>query len=154
MLCFIDDSIHILHIFLHHLPSICIYNFAPVCAFLRIGSILVAFITSPLTFNFPLMNSFCAFALPLTSEPKSLSLRVRVTLAFLPSGAGPFPTVPVSLRSMCHDSCLSSFLSVKLKMAPPFLMASVRSASEEARERAISSKAAEEGKSAGRGQLL
>ena len=127
------------------------YNFAPVCAFFNIGSILVAFITSPLTFNLPLMNSFCAFALPATSWPKSLSLRINVTAAFLPSGAGPLPTVPLSLRSMYHDSSLPAFLSVKEKMAPPFLMASLRSASEEERERAISSKAAEEGKSAGWG---
>jgi hypothetical protein len=42
------------------------YNLALVLflAFIRMGSILVAFITSPLTFNFPLMYSFCAFALP------------------------------------------------------------------------------------------
>jgi hypothetical protein len=113
-------------------------------------TILVAFITSPLTFNLPLINSFCAFALPCTSLPKSASLSCSVTAAFLPSGATPLPTVPLSLRSMYHESVLPAlFLSVKAKMAPPFLMASLRSASEEERERAISSKAAEAGNSSG-----
>jgi len=36
--------------------------------------------TSPLTFNLPPMNSRCAFALPLTSLPKSSSERDRVTV--------------------------------------------------------------------------
>jgi hypothetical protein len=40
------------------------YSLALFWAFFRIGSILVAFMTSPLTFSFPLMYSFCAFALP------------------------------------------------------------------------------------------
>jgi hypothetical protein len=55
---------------------------------------------------------------------------------------------------MYHD-CVSPapFLSVKAKMAPPFLMASWRSASEEEREREISSKAAEEGWASGRKML-
>ena len=115
-------------------------------------TILVAFMTSPLTFNLPLINSFCAFALPCTSLPKSASLSCSVTAAFLPSGATPLPTVPLSLRSMYHESVLPAlFLRVKAKMAPPFLMASLRSASEEERERAISSKAAEAGNSSGRG---
>ena len=62
------------------MPLIFIYSFALApCAFLRIGSIFVAFITSPLTFNFPAMNSRCAFALPATSLPKSSSERDRVT---------------------------------------------------------------------------
>jgi hypothetical protein len=106
------------------------------------------FITSPLTFNFPLMNSFCAFALPWTSFLKSASDNTSVTAAFFPSGAAPLPTVPVSLRSMYHDSCAPAlFLRVKAKIALPCLMASLRSASEDERERAISSKAVEEGKS-------
>jgi hypothetical protein len=42
-----------------------------------------------------------------------------------------------------------AFLRVKAKIALPCLIASLRSASEEERDRAISSKAAEEGKSAG-----
>jgi hypothetical protein len=55
--------------------------------------------------------------------------------------------VPVSLRSMYQESVSPAvFLSVKAKMAPPFLMASLRSASEAEREREISSKAAEAGK--------
>ncbi len=33
------------------------YNFALVCAFLRMGSSLVAFITSPLIFSLPDMNN-------------------------------------------------------------------------------------------------
>jgi hypothetical protein len=58
--------------------------------------------------------------------------------------------VPVSLRSIYHESVSAAgFLSVKAKMAPPFLIASLRSASEADRERAISSKAAEEGKESG-----
>ena len=55
------------------------YNFALFCAFLSMGSIFVAFITSPLTFSFPLMNSFCAFALPEMSFANSTSLRMSVT---------------------------------------------------------------------------
>jgi hypothetical protein len=144
MLCFSQNT----YITQHQLPLIkpVIYNFADVCAFFNTPSIFVAFITSPLTFNLPLINSFCAFALPCTNCPKSLSLSTRVTAAFLPSGANPLPTVPVSLRSMYHESVSpEAFLSVKAKMAPPFLMASLRSASEEEREREISSKAAEEG---------
>jgi hypothetical protein len=111
------------------------------------GSIFVAFMTSPLTFNLPLINSFCALALPATNCPKSLSLSTSVTAAFLPSGASPLPTVPVSFKSMYHESVSPEvFLSVKAKIAPPFLMASLRSASEAEREREISSKAAEAGK--------
>jgi hypothetical protein len=49
---------------------------------------------------------------------------------------------------MYHDSCVPAlFLRVNAKMALPDLMASLRSESEEERERDISSKAAEEGKS-------
>ena len=55
------------------------YSFAPVCALLRTGSIRVAFITSPLIFSFPLMNSFCAFAFPAIKLAKSVSERERVT---------------------------------------------------------------------------
>lgn len=71
-----------------------------------------------------------------------------MTVAFLPSGATPRPTVPVSLRSMCQDSSLPAFFSVKAKMPFPDLMAALRSAGEAAREASIASKAAEEGKSA------
>ena len=124
------------------------YNLAPFCTFLKIGSIFVAFITSPLTLSFPLINSLCAFALPLASPAKSLSDRINVTAGSLPSGARPRPTVPLSFRSICQDSSLPSFFSVKPKIAPPFLRASERSAGEE-RAREISSKAAEEGKSSG-----
>lgn len=45
------------------------------------GSILVAFMTAPLTFSLPLMNSFCALALPETSLPKFSSERLSVTVA-------------------------------------------------------------------------
>ena len=62
------------------LPSCCYpYNLALVCAFFRMGSILVAFMTSPLTLSFPDMNSRCALALPETSLPKSSSESERVT---------------------------------------------------------------------------
>ena len=70
-----------------------------------------------------------------------------MTLAFLPSGAVPRPTVPVSFRSMCHDSSLPAFLSLKAKMPLPDLMAALRSAGDADREAWIASKAAEEGKS-------
>lgn len=139
-LCLLKNRFH-----LRRLPNVSIldihkYN----------GVLQLAFITSPRTFSFPLINSFCAFAFPCTNFPKSASLNTNVTAAFLPSGAAPWPTVPVSLRSMYHDSCAPAlFLRVKAKMALPCLMASLRSASEEERERAISSKAAEEGKSSG-----
>jgi hypothetical protein len=49
-------------------------------AFASTPSSLVAFITSPLTFNFPDMNSLCAFAFPLTNFPKSSSDSDRVTV--------------------------------------------------------------------------
>lgn len=58
------------------------------------------------------------------------------------------PTVPVSFRSMCHDSVLSPFLSVNAKMAPAFAMASLRSASEDESADEMASKASDEGKSA------
>lgn len=57
-----------------------IHSFALVCALFSIGSILVAFITSPLTFNLPAMNSLCAFALPLISLAKSSSDNDSVTI--------------------------------------------------------------------------
>jgi hypothetical protein len=177
-------------------------------AFLRMGSSLVAFMTSPLTFSFPLMKSFCALALPATRSEKVASVRLRVTRrggrrhvlvfrcgysqsffrfsvgfcffvpslrhmpyddqrrifsrigvllkrqrkknedsppAFLPAGAAPLPRVPVSFRSMYQACSLPAlFLRLKAKMAPPFLMASLRSASLW-RADAMASKAAEEG---------
>jgi hypothetical protein len=143
------------------------YNLASVLAFLSTGSNFVACtqlafpstelsiqnltaITFPFIFSFPPINNFCAFALPCTSFPKSPSLNTNVTAAFFPSGATPLPTVPVSFKSMYHDSCSPAlFLRVKAKIAPPVLMASARSEAEEERERDISSKAAEEGKAPG-----
>jgi len=51
---------------------------------------------------------------------------------------------------MYHDSVSEAlFFSVKAKIAPPFLMASLRSASEPEMAREISSKAAEAGKASG-----
>ena len=152
------------------MPKVYVYNFALLCAFFKIGSNFVAFITSPLIFSLPFMNKFCAFALPEYSCAKSLSERFSVTaavsahtapsnaqqpvsiardedlpLAFFFSGAEPFPTVPVSLRSTYHSLLSPSlFLMLKAKMAPPFFMASLRSLSSE-RAAAMSSKAAEEG---------
>lgn len=121
------------------------YNLACVFAFLSTGSSFVAFMTSPLTFNLPPMNSFWAFALPATRSPKSLSLSTSVVVAFL--GGAPLPTVPVSLRSIHHDSVsLALFLSSKPKMVPTFLMASARSEGDDAREALMASKATEEGK--------
>jgi hypothetical protein len=120
------------------------YNLLPTLARFKIGSIFVAFITSPLTFSPPLINSFCAFALPLTSFPKLSSLMLNVTVAF--SGGAPLPTVPVFLRSMYQDSSTpAAFLRLKAKMALPFLMASVRPAASVEREVEMASKAAEEG---------
>lgn len=71
---------------------------------------------------------------------------MRVTLAFFPSGASPLPTVPDSFKSMYHDSALPAFLSWKAKIAPPFFIASLRSASFAERDAAMASKAADEGK--------
>lgn len=63
----------------------------------------------------------------------------------LPSGARPVPTLPVSFRSMYQLFCSPAvFLRVKAKIAPPFLMASLRSFSSE-RAEAIRSKASDEG---------
>lgn len=56
-----------------------IYSFAIVCAFFKIGSIRVAFVTSPLIVNLPDMNSCIAFALPLKSLPNSSSANIKVT---------------------------------------------------------------------------
>jgi hypothetical protein len=66
-----EDRIRFIHI---------IYNLAPIWAFLRMGSILVAFMTSPRILSLPLMNSFCAFALPVMSFAKSASERRSVTI--------------------------------------------------------------------------
>ncbi len=55
------------------------YSLAFVCALFNIGSIFVAFITSPLTLSLPAMNSLCAFALPLVNLPKSSSESDSVT---------------------------------------------------------------------------
>lgn len=55
------------------------HNLALVCAFLSTGSIFVAFMTSPLIFNFPAMNSRCACVLPATILPKSSSDSDSVT---------------------------------------------------------------------------
>lgn len=130
----------------HHHDPTPYYNLGFICTFFSTDSTRVAFIISPLTFSLPDMNIFCAFALPVTSFSKSSSFIVSVMSASFPSGpADPFPTVPVFLRSMYHVSCVPAlFLRVKAKMALACLMASLRSASDE-RERAISSKAAEEG---------
>ncbi len=56
-----------------------VYSFALVCALFKTGSILVAFITSPLIFNFPDMNRVCAFFFPLTNCAKSSSVKDRIT---------------------------------------------------------------------------
>lgn len=126
-----------------------IYNFAfasPTFAFFSTASSFVAFITLPLTLSFPLINSFCAFALPTTNLPNSSSGSVSVTSAFFPEGATPSPTVPLSLRSMYHCFCSPAlFLRLKEKMAPPVLMASLRADSVE-RAAAMWSKAMEAGK--------
>lgn len=125
------------------------YNFAFVaCAFFKIGSNFVAFITSPFAFNLPPINSLCAFALPSISFPKSTSLRLSVTVGFSPT---PLETVPVDFRSIFHESSSPAlFLRVKAKTALPDLMASLRSASEEERASFIASNATEEGNAAGR----
>lgn len=60
---------------------------------------------------------------------------------------GPVPTVPSFLRSMCQVAVSPAlFLSVKAKTALPCLIAEARSVGEVAREAAMASKAAEEGK--------
>lgn len=55
------------------------YSLALDWAFFRMGSILVAFITSPLTLSFPDMNRRWALALPAMRLAKSVSDRERVT---------------------------------------------------------------------------
>lgn len=57
------------------------HSFALVCAFLSTGSIFVAFMTSPLIFSFPDMNSRWACVLPATILPKSSSDNDSVTAA-------------------------------------------------------------------------
>jgi hypothetical protein len=66
-------------------------------------------------------------------------------LAFFPSGASPFATFPLSLRSICQSAVSPPFFNVNAKIALPFLIASFRSPSScNAEER--TSKADEEGK--------
>lgn len=74
------------------------------------------------------------------------SVKDVLPFGFFPSGARPCPTLPVSFKSMCQSAVSPpGFLSVKPKIAPPFFIASFRSASSErAEERA--SNAAEDGK--------
>lgn len=68
---------------------------------------------------------------------------------FLPSGAVPLPTLPVSLRSMNQLSWApAGFLRVMAKTAPPFLMASLRSASDDDSAWLMRSNEAEDGKAA------
>lgn len=108
------------------------------------GVYVLTFMTSPLIFNFPLMNSCCAFVFPLTILAKSSSLKLNVTSAL--AGAPSF-TSPFSLRSMCH--CFVSFalfFRTKAKTALPCLTASARSDSEDWRAECMASKAADEGK--------
>lgn len=70
---------------------------------------------------------------------------VNIPVGSLPDGARPVSTLPVSFRSMYQLSCAPSpFLRVKAKIAPPFLMASLRSASSDKAE-AIRSNAADDG---------
>lgn len=56
-----------------------LYSLALPWAFLRIGSILVAFMMLPLILSLPPMNRRWALALPATREAKSASERERVT---------------------------------------------------------------------------
>lgn len=68
-----------------HIPSYRIlyrapYSLALVCAFLRMGSSLVAFMTLPLILSLPDMNSLWALPFPVTRLSKSVSDRVRVTV--------------------------------------------------------------------------
>ena len=89
----------------------------------------------------------CALPFPVVSFPKSSSLSDSVVVAFLPSGARPLPTAPLSLRSRYQESVSpAGFFNVKAKIAPPAcLMAALRSDSVERTEE-MASKAAEEGK--------
>ena len=115
-------------------------------------SAFAAFMTFPLTFRFPLMNSFWAFALPSTNFWKFSSDKASVTSLFSAlSGLLPFPTLPSVLRSSHHDSSApSAFLRVKVKVALACLMACWRVASLP-RESAMVSKMEEAGKAAGEG---
>lgn len=74
----------------------------------------------------------------------------HIPLGFLPLGATPLPSVPVSFRSM-YQLCSSalSFFSVNAKMLPPFLIASFFCASSW-RASEIRSKPAEEGHASAR----
>ena len=56
-------------------------------AFFMMGSSLVAFIMSPLIYSLPDMNNRCAFALPATRSPKSLSDSSSVTWRGRPGSA-------------------------------------------------------------------
>lgn len=70
----------------------------------------------------------------------------NVPSALAPLGACPFPTSPLVFKSMNQLSVAPDlFLSVNAKTAPPFSMASFRSAALDWRELWIRSKAAEEG---------
>ena len=66
--------------------------------------------------------------------------------AFLPAGASPFATTPLSFKSMCQLSVFPSlFLRVKENTALPFFTASFRPASSDFNELLMASNASEEG---------
>jgi hypothetical protein len=120
------------------------------------------------------MTHDCAFAFPETSLPKFSSESDRVTIrslqnalkicensaapcmailpfAFLPSGASPFATSPFSFKSICQLSVApEAFFSVNAKMALPFLIASLRSASFDFSDSLMRSKACDDGKASTR----
>lgn len=94
------------------------------------------------------MYKLCAFVFPSTNLPKFSSVKDKVMSDLAPSGASPLPTLPVFLRSRYHDSSLpAAFLSLKVKTAPPVLIAFFSSASSEEREAEMASNAAEAGNS-------
>lgn len=73
---------------------------------------------------------------------------MRIHLPFALAGR-PFRTAPLSFKSMCQLSVSPAlFFRVNAKMALPFLIASLRSASEDWRASLMASKASEDGKEA------
>lgn len=67
--------------------------------------------------------------------------------AFWPSGASPLQTSPFSFKSIYQLSAApEAFFSVKAKIALPFFMASLRSASFDFSDSLIKSNAVEDGK--------
>jgi hypothetical protein len=132
-------------------------------SFPDIARICILAITHDCAFAFPetSLSKFSSESDKVTIEPRQRGAQIRCNspatcltispFAFLPSGTSPFATSPFSFRSMYQLSVApDAFFSVNAKMALPFLIASLRSASFDFSESLMRSKAADDGKASAR----